>query len=307
MAFMLLLLNLSCQQGKDATNETLQTKASTTLDSSIINDSNLFYFEFKILNMRSQMSIDSIDDALEQIDGLLGHKSDLETSTCQVYADSFSQHKSVINAIEKAGYKMENIFTMAGPGLTCDIAPEDSNALKRDLEISSLATSISMFKEEFNSNIDKVRIVSLPNPACLSCVEGQRFINDLFDHEFSSENRLMGFTVWVSINGWGTLKDARRLAPEITDSRMYNFWDPNMLLGKLYKTPLDLDKGYLGAWDVYLIYKAGVKWQGDVPPAPTFWMHKLGDDESGVKTDLFLDEGIFKTQVREALMTTQVP
>jgi hypothetical protein len=29
------------------------------------------------------------------------------------------------------------------------------------------------------------------------------------------------------------------------------------------------------AWDVYLVYKQGIKWEGTQPPAPTFWMHHL--------------------------------
>jgi len=29
------------------------------------------------------------------------------------------------------------------------------------------------------------------------------------------------------------------------------------------------------AWDVYLIYKPGIKWEAQQPPRPTFWMHQL--------------------------------
>ncbi|SRR6266704_2869660 len=29
------------------------------------------------------------------------------------------------------------------------------------------------------------------------------------------------------------------------------------------------------AWDVYLVYKPGIKWEGPQPPRPTFWMHQL--------------------------------
>ncbi len=32
------------------------------------------------------------------------------------------------------------------------------------------------------------------------------------------------------------------------------------------------------AWDVYLLYAPGVKWIGDQPPMPTFWMHQLYPD-----------------------------
>jgi hypothetical protein len=32
------------------------------------------------------------------------------------------------------------------------------------------------------------------------------------------------------------------------------------------------------AWDVYLLYEAGVKWVDRVPPAPTEWAHQLEPD-----------------------------
>ena len=31
------------------------------------------------------------------------------------------------------------------------------------------------------------------------------------------------------------------------------------------------------AWDVYLLYPAGIPWDPEVPPSPAFWMHQLSD------------------------------
>ena len=31
------------------------------------------------------------------------------------------------------------------------------------------------------------------------------------------------------------------------------------------------------AWDVYLLYPAGIRWETEVPPSPAFWMHQLSD------------------------------
>ena len=49
-------------------------------------------------------------------------------------------------------------------------------------------------------------------------------------------------------------------------------WDPKHHLGDLYAKTLDLDST---AWDVYLLYAPGVRWEGNEPPQPTFWMHQL--------------------------------
>jgi hypothetical protein len=47
------------------------------------------------------------------------------------------------------------------------------------------------------------------------------------------------------------------------------------------------------AWDVYLLFAAGRRWQGNRPPQPIFWMHQLDEDPS-----LFLDSRRFKQNVQ---------
>ncbi len=61
------------------------------------------------------------------------------------------------------------------------------------------------------------------------------------------------------------------------DSRVQHFWDTENVLGKiiadsmLENTPI--------AWDIYLLYQPGTKWDSDKFPAPDFWMHQLKEDE----------------------------
>ena len=275
----------------------------SALDSTVTNNPNLFRFEFNILNISSENDRDTINNAIEKIEGVIGFETSFQKATCIVYADSLDRYKMVIAAIKKAGYKLNKIFSMGGPGLTCDISPTISS--KDSSIIESLEQSLRSFKDMFNRYDNKVRIVSIPNPACLACVNGQRFINDLFINEFPSETNLIGFTAWISIDGWGTLKDVTKLTPEINDKRMFNYWDPLMKLGKLYKTPLHLNNNYLTAWDVYLIYKPGIIWKNDFPPSPTFWMHQLGDKESGAEINLFLDKTTFLKKLKEIIVNQE--
>jgi hypothetical protein len=44
------------------------------------------------------------------------------------------------------------------------------------------------------------------------------------------------------------------------------------------------------AWDVYLLYGPGVRWDGDLPPRPDFWMHQL---EEADRLAPFLDPYVF--------------
>ena len=62
------------------------------------------------------------------------------------------------------------------------------------------------------------------------------------------------------------------------DNRVQHYWDAEKVLGKivanymLENTPI--------AWDIYLLYELGAKWDNEKFPTPDFWMHQLGEDES---------------------------
>jgi hypothetical protein len=50
------------------------------------------------------------------------------------------------------------------------------------------------------------------------------------------------------------------------------------------------------AWDVYLVYAPGVRWEGDTPPTPTFWMHQLTAD-TGADQRYCLDPAVLEREV----------
>jgi hypothetical protein len=51
------------------------------------------------------------------------------------------------------------------------------------------------------------------------------------------------------------------------------------------------------AWDLYLIYGPDARWDGPVPPAPSFWMHQL----MGVDNGPLLDADVFGAEVSKTL------
>ncbi len=77
------------------------------------------------------------------------------------------------------------------------------------------------------------------------------------------------------------LDSAHSESESYADDRVEHRWDPERKLGEVFAKRLGL-RGV--AWDVYLVYPAGVVWDDDDPPEPTFWMHQLpagaGADES---------------------------
>ena len=58
------------------------------------------------------------------------------------------------------------------------------------------------------------------------------------------------------------------------DERVAYYWDPDLRLGSAFQHYI----ANLGApaRDVWMLFLPGVLWDGDTPPAPTWWEHQLG-------------------------------
>lgn len=80
----------------------------------------------------------------------------------------------------------------------------------------------------------------------------------------------------------------------VTDSRALQYWDASGWLGDAYGRVL---KTPGSAWDVYLLYRRGIRWTGELPPKPDYWMHQL----SGVTDAPHLDPAVLLRHV-EALL-----
>jgi hypothetical protein len=58
----------------------------------------------------------------------------------------------------------------------------------------------------------------------------------------------------------------------VPDPRAIHFWTESTSLGDAFRPVLGLTEE--PAWDVYLVYPAGVVWEGDLP-APAGYLHQL--------------------------------
>ncbi|HEV2616639.1 MAG TPA: hypothetical protein VGU63_08540 [Candidatus Acidoferrales bacterium] len=134
-------------------------------------------------------------------------------------------------------------------------------------------------REEFNVSSDKVRIVALLSPACPGCQSGHEVVGRILK-KFSSLE-LHAILVWEPMRSDDSPWVATQQAEKVRDVRIWQGWNGNKNLGKLFGETLNLHDV---AWDVYLLYKPGIKWEAEEPPAPTFWMHQL----QGVNSKLLL-------------------
>ncbi|HEY3056344.1 MAG TPA: hypothetical protein VGK31_10495, partial [Thermoanaerobaculia bacterium] len=148
----------------------------------------------------------------------------------------------------------------------------------------------------FNNASDHVRVVALLSPTCGFCQKGQRVVRSVFT-KYPNDQRLRGFVVWVPMLPSDNATAAGVQAGSFVDARMAQQWDGNRSAGKLVAKTLSL-KG--DAWDVYLLYAPGVKWTGDEPPTPTFWMHQLRA-ETGADQRVCLNPAVFLGKVANLL------
>ncbi len=114
------------------------------------------------------------------------------------------------------------------------------------------------------------------------CQYGQGVVRRLFE-EFGADN-LKGFAVWLPMMRNDSVERARMEAAPFEGLQVVHAWDPKRQLGHLFTKTLKL---HSTVWDFYFLYASGVRWEGNEPPQPTFWMHQL-PSASGADRDLVL-------------------
>jgi hypothetical protein len=86
--------------------------------------------------------------------------------------------------------------------------------------------------------------------------------------------RIQGLIFWVPMLEGDNLSAAQRQADVWRDERVHQWWDRDKDMSGLWQRSLGLRDP---AWDVYLLFPAGIRWDAEVPPSPDFWMHQLSD------------------------------
>ncbi len=81
-----------------------------------------------------------------------------------------------------------------------------------------------------------------------------------------------------------SVERARAEAAPFEGLQVVHVWDPKRRVGHLFTKALRLRST---VWDFYFLYASGVRWEGNEPPQPTFWMHQL-PSASGADRDLVL-------------------
>lgn len=90
-----------------------------------------------------------------------------------------------------------------------------------------------------------------------------------------SAPQLAAYIVWLPVQPNDNQHHAIGARDLARDPRVRHFWNADQRVGQDLVKALPLDESCRLAWDVYLVYRAGDKWEPHLPPAPHFWMHQL--------------------------------
>ena len=110
------------------------------------------------------------------------------------------------------------------------------------------------------------------------------------------------YVAWVPMLH-GEESDVPDAMSTVGDSRARHYWDATGFLIRSYQTVLALAEP---AWDVYMIYPAGVRWDGTTPPPPAFWMHQIGSPTNPRVSGPYLDAEVFSARLAETISQTTI-
>jgi hypothetical protein len=116
----------------------------------------------------------------------------------------------------------------------------------------------------------------------------------------SNDGRLRAYVAWVPMFR-GREEDVRKASTEVPDLRASHYWDGGSVLTQQYRRTLGFNEP---AWDIYLLYGAQAKWEGEQPPLPAYWMHQLGTPRRPRVNGPYLDAAVFLEKTRELLTHT---
>jgi hypothetical protein len=99
------------------------------------------------------------------------------------------------------------------------------------------------------------------------------------------------YVVWSS-QVRGKEENVAKASQRVSDRRALHYWDGGQRVGKAFQPLLQTPEA---AWDVWLLFEPGVRWEGEAPPRPTWWEHQL----YGMPSEGLLDAGRFARKARE--------
>lgn len=168
------------------------------------------------------------------------------------------------------------------------------NRVRPERSYVVVGDSTAIVQKAFNADSGKVRVLMLVSPTCGVCLRGASDVTENILKRKGGKN-ISVYVVWVPMLR-AVEKNVSPATGVVATSWAKQYWDGQNLLGEQYRKVLDWNDS---AWDVYMLYGPQVRWTGDLPPTPDYFMHQTS--ERGPR----LDASVFGVRIDQLLMETQ--
>lgn len=155
-----------------------------------------------------------------------------------------------------------------------------------------LDDQLARLKADFNAMEGKIRLVFISGPSCGICLRGLDDLNNSIVAAIQRDPRIHTFVIHVPTLG-AEEKHAAASVTLMEGPRVTHYWDESGQSGLEFQEALDIS---FYAWDVWMIYEAGARWEQKLP-APNYWEHQL----VFLPKETLLDASRFADAVRQRL------
>lgn len=160
--------------------------------------------------------------------------------------------------------------------------------------VGRLDRNLSSLISDFNHAVDRVRLVFIVGPTCPVCRKGLTEMKEDVLNRVPDNTKLSIFVIHVPALE-ATADDVESTFSLFNDRRAHQYWDEMGTSGIRFQRSLELPTY---AWDVWMIYPPGARWEDKDPPAPARWWHQL----KGVSPEHKLDAGEFSSTLNAMLL-----
>ncbi len=165
----------------------------------------------------------------------------------------------------------------------------------------AVVDSLEPIRAAFNANADRPRIVLLVSPSCSECVFGAEVVRQSIMDRFAASG-VRAIVVWEPMLAPDSEAAARRSSGIFAGTGAVQFYDPGRRAGWAYeqvhfwrkwdeveaalpadhwlRETVDRKPDPGPEWDLYMLYRPDLRWEGQ-PPRPDAFIRHIGRDEQG--------------------------
>ena len=173
------------------------------------------------------------------------------------------------------GKMIQGDLTEGGRKAPFELRRMDYVPARRLPAVESLSPEGSELKALFSQEQEKVRVLMILAPSCVTCRMGARLVQrHLLDQ--IRDPALSVYVVWERIGLQDTPEAASRAAALLSDERIHHFWSPDRFASTAFQAPVGVQR--TTAWDFFLVFGKGKRWT-EAPPAIDSFMHNQKQHE----------------------------